>query len=127
MPRSSTRAMAIRTPSCGRRTAGCSRQRRRSRISRREVSPPLVSFLPGFLTRHSPHQALIKCRLEIHVADERRRIAEWKNLRGPKPTEPVLPVDPIEQIGETRPTESAGGTPGGGFLVVDHEGQRPGL
>src|SRR5438067_2240073 len=36
--RSSTRATAIRTASCGPRTAACSRPRRRSRISRREFA-----------------------------------------------------------------------------------------
>src|SRR5215211_2285900 len=66
-------------------------------------------------------------RLEVHVATERDWIREREDLGSPETSDAVLAVDPVVEVGEAGPTELAGGTPGRGIVVVDHEGISPRL
>src|SRR5581483_12517461 len=72
-----------------------------------EGCPPKPSAKAGSIHQtlacHSLLLALVERRLEIDIADKRRRIAEGKNLGGPEPAESVLPIDPVEQIGKAGP------------------------
>ena len=50
-------------------------------------------------------QAVVKGRFEVDVTAKRGRIAERQYLRRPEAAKAVPPVDPVEQIGQTRPSE----------------------
>src|ERR1700737_3501502 len=65
-------------------------------------------------------------RLEIQVGAERSRIAERQDLRRPISADPVLSIDPVEQVGEPGPAERPGRPAGRGVLAVYHEGVGPG-
>src|SRR5688500_16116391 len=51
------------------------------------------------------YQVLIGRCLKVHVTAEGHRIPEGQNLCRPKAANPVLPVDPIEQVGQSCPAE----------------------
>src|SRR5215472_15784571 len=65
--------------------------------------------------------------LEIHIADERRWVAEREDLRRPIAAESVLSIDPVERVGQARPADRTGRPAGRRILVVDHEGVGPGF
>src|SRR5690606_40894070 len=63
--------------------------------------------------------------LEVEVCGEGYRIAEGQDLGRPVAPYAVLPIDPVEAVGEARPAEGACRAASGCFFRVDHEGIAP--
>src|SRR3984957_561498 len=97
------------------------------------LTTPLDPFLESReapwrkLARRARLTSRIGGRLEIQVGAERSRIAERQDLRRPISADPVLSIDPVEQVGEPGPAERPGRPAGRRVLVVHHEGVGPGF
>jgi len=70
-------------------------------------------------------QIAVGRRFEIQISIGRNRVYEWQYLSGPKTTDAILAIDPIEKIGQSSLRQRARRTTGGCVLFVDHETQRP--